>query len=93
MVIKQLTDADDVRKVLQRAREQSQLQLTTMRKAAIERLGDHTNIIVGVNGSVARREVTSGSDVDLFFLTVDGDIDAARRVQSEYRADLGSSWH
>jgi hypothetical protein len=88
MVIKLLTDADDVRNVLQRARKQSEDRLTTMRKAAADRFGNDSKIIVGVNGSVARREVTSGSDVDLFFLTVDGNIDTARRAQSEYRADL-----
>lgn len=88
MVIKRLTDVDDVHNVLQHARKLSEDRLTVMRGAASKRLGDNPHIIVGVNGSVARREVTSGSDVDLFFLSLDGDINTARKVQSEYRADL-----
>jgi hypothetical protein len=88
MVIKRLTDTDEVRMVLKRARTQSDDRLLTMRNAAIKNFGDDPRIVVGVNGSVARREVTKGSDVDLFFLSVNGDIEAASKAQSEYRSDL-----
>ncbi|TLP43330.1 hypothetical protein FDK21_17355 [Cohaesibacter sp. CAU 1516] len=44
-----------------------------MRETAIEVFGTRNDIIIGVNGSVARREYTSGSDVDHFFLSVSKD--------------------
>ena len=40
-----------------------------MRDVASELFGERSDIIIGVNGSVARREYTSGSDVDHFFLS------------------------
>lgn len=58
----------DVAGVLQRAAKLSEQQLGLMRKIAKDVFGENTHIIIGVNGSVARRETTSGSDVDLFFL-------------------------
>lgn len=88
MVIKRLERADEVREILDRARERSERQLSEMRNAAIECIGDNTNIIVGLNGSVARREVTSGSDVDLFFLAVEGNTGEAGEIQAEYREKL-----
>ncbi|MSU90611.1 hypothetical protein GE300_13475 [Rhodobacteraceae bacterium 2CG4] len=51
-------------------------------------LGDHPDLIIGVNGSVARREATTGSDVDLFVLTLSGNIEAARRAQAAHRGRL-----
>lgn len=41
-----------------------------MRNVAAELFGDRQDLIIGVNGSVARREYTSGSDIDHFFLYV-----------------------
>lgn len=40
-----------------------------MREVASELFEGRSDIIIGVNGSVARREYTSGSDVDHFFLS------------------------
>ncbi|MGK8234603.1 hypothetical protein ACLGGT_10575 [Roseovarius sp. MS2] len=88
MTIERVTNSNDVRAVLKRLNEESARQLDVMRGVALKRLVGNTNIIVGLNGSVARREVTSGSDVDLFFLTLDDDVESARRVQDDYRSDL-----
>lgn len=44
-------------------------QIQVMRDVASEIFQDRTDIIIGVNGSVARREYTSGSDIDHFFLS------------------------
>lgn len=74
--------------VLSGARERSEATLNTLRSIASEVLGGDSDLIVGVNGSVARREETAGSDVDLFVLTLSGDIAAARATQVEYRNRL-----
>ncbi|QFT61802.1 hypothetical protein [Roseivivax sp. THAF30] len=86
--IERLTDAGSVRKVLDTARQEADRQLEAMRAAAQEVISDEPGIIVGVNGSVARREVTSGSDVDLFFLATGDDADAIRPVQEAFRERL-----
>lgn len=88
MVIEKITDAEKIREVLRRAWEESEQQLKLMRDQAESMLSYNNDIIIGLNGSVARREVTSGSDVDLFFLSVDGDISKARKAQEEYRSAL-----
>ena len=46
----------------------SEADLANMRAVAQEVIGENQQLIVGVNGSYARREATSGSDVDLFVL-------------------------
>lgn len=46
--------------------------LSKMRVLADELFGGHHDFIIGINGSYARSEVTSGSDVDLFFLSLGG---------------------
>lgn len=86
--IERLTKADAVRQVLERARSEAENQLETMRAVAREIIPQDADVIVGVNGSVARREATSGSDVDLFFLSTGGDAEAARRVQEAFRERL-----
>ncbi|MEP0953187.1 MAG: hypothetical protein ABJG96_14705 [Paracoccaceae bacterium] len=84
----ELTNAD-VSGVLQRANQLSEHQLKTMREIAEEIFGQDTNIIIGVNGSVARRETTSGSDVDLFFLGLDeAELTSLQSKQDIYRARL-----
>lgn len=50
------------------ASRRSEADLDKMRAVAQEVIGDNQQLIVGVNGSYARREATSGSDVDLFVL-------------------------
>ena len=86
--IKRLTTADQVRDVLGRARAEADRQLEAMRAAAKDVIPYDAGVIVGVNGSVARREVTSGSDVDLFFLTTRDDAEAARPIQEAFRDRL-----
>ena len=76
--------------VLSGARERSEATLNTLRSIASEVLGGDSDLIVGVNGSVARREETAGSDVDLFVLTLSGDTEAAKKAQSEYRNRLAA---
>lgn len=86
--IERLAEAGAVRQTFERARSQAEAQLEMMRAAAREIIPERADIIVGVNGSVARREVTSGSDVDLFFLTTGNDLEATSRVQEAFRERL-----
>ena len=88
MKISKISEGGDAAAVLLAARERSEDILKTLRSVAAELPCLTSDIIIGVNGSVARREVTSGSDVDLFFLTLDGDLAAAKSAQEEYRAKL-----
>lgn len=84
-----LTDSADVAAVLDRTRDRSEGVLRALRSAAVDVFGENPDLIVGVNGSVARREATAGSDVDLFVLTLSGDVEAAATVQTAYRKFLG----
>jgi hypothetical protein len=52
------------------ARQRSEGILNKLRSEALTQFKDETGLIVGVNGSYARREATSGSDLDIFYLTV-----------------------
>lgn len=82
------TRRDECRLILERAKQKSEERLNLLRKTAADMMGDK-QILIGVNGSVARREVTSGSDIDLFFLLPDGEI--SEKEASELRgtfADL-----
>lgn len=56
-----------------------------MRQSALERFGDSTDFLIGVNGSYARREATEGSDVDLFFLATGCETSAADEKQAQFR--------
>lgn len=75
--------------ILKACARTSEQQLDQMRGIADEMFGAHPNYLIGVNGSVARRECTSGSDVDLFFL-INGKIKIAdaREAQAAYRERL-----
>lgn len=79
----------DKSQILAVCESESERQLDLMRTIAKEKFEDNPNYLIGVNGSVARRECTSGSDIDLFFL-FNGDIatDDARDAQDLYRARL-----
>lgn len=88
MKILTMNEGADVAAVLDAAREKSEGILQTLRLVATELPSLTADIVIGVNGSVARREATSGSDVDLFFLTLDGDLSSAKSAQAEYRAKL-----
>ncbi len=88
-VIRRLNDAAEVDGVFQRAKDEAERQIQLMRGIAVDVIiGEAPNVIVGVNGSVARREVTSGSDVDLFFLVRNGDVDSAKCIQTVFRKRL-----
>ncbi|WP_339796467.1 nucleotidyltransferase domain-containing protein [uncultured Hyphomonas sp.] len=62
-----------------------------MRHAAKAIMANESAIIVGVNGSYARREATSGSDVDLFFLYTgehkEEAVEYQRRVRERLKDD------
>jgi predicted nucleotidyltransferase len=88
MKIQKLNLGADAAAVLDGARDRSEQILETLRSVAADLLGGNQDLIIGVNGSVARREVTSGSDVDLFVLTRSGDLEAANAAQKEYRERL-----
>lgn len=90
MTIPKLTKRIDVDAVLQSARDQSEKTLQILRSVAVDVLGSDPDLIIGVNGSVARREVTAGSDVDLFVLTLSGDISSAKAAQTKYRERLST---
>lgn len=79
------SDASDV---IEKAIATSEQQLSIMRGIAEEIFGGETPIIIGVNGSLARRECTSGSDVDLFFLGLDDSAEDLAEKQRTYRAEL-----
>lgn len=83
-----ITKNEDAEEILNKARILSEDRLRLMREIAKNFLDGQPNLIAGVNGSVARREMTSGSDVDLFFLTTDGDLGKAESAQIRYRTAL-----
>ena len=74
--------------VLRRARKKSEFGLKTMRNIATEMFQNESSIVIGVNGSYARREVTSRSDVDLFFLYSAGDDKGVQCKQKQFRDQL-----
>lgn len=88
MTIPRLTESDDVAAVLNGARQKSEDTLRILRTVAADLLSEDSDLIIGVNGSVARREMTAGSDVDLFVLTLSGNVEAAKTAQTEYRKRL-----
>jgi hypothetical protein len=74
--------------IFQAAGKRSEDGIARMRAAAAELIGDDERFIVGVNGSYARREVTGGSDVDLFMLYRNDAIKEAQYFQAELREKL-----
>lgn len=74
--------------VLRQARKKSEFGLKTMRNIATEMFQNESSIVIGLNGSYARREVTSGSDVDLFFLYGTGDKKGVKQKQKQFRDRL-----
>ena len=55
-------------KSLERARRNSEAGIKMLRQLAAEVYGKDSGLIIGANGSFARREATTGSDIDLFYL-------------------------
>ena len=78
----------DTRRVLDVCKRRSDRCIENMRESALERFGDSTEFLIGVNGSYARREATEESDVDLFFLTTGSEPSSADESQAEFRGLL-----
>lgn len=76
------------RAIFERCGSSSEEGLDKMRTASHEMFGSDERFIIGVNGSYARREVTGGSDVDLFFLSVDDDATGIKDEQIRFRDRL-----
>lgn len=74
--------------IFEEAGKRSEEGLKRMRDVAAELIGDDDRFIVGVNGSYARREVTGGSDVDLFVLYRHDAMNEAQEVQANLRKKL-----
>lgn len=81
-------DKSDFNQQLMHFHEHSVAKLETMRDAAKAMFADAPGFVIGVNGSLARREYTSGSDVDLFFLVLNGDVAGAKAAQQKFRQKL-----
>ena len=78
----------EVSEILDRANKKSESGLAKLRTAAKEMFGDDQSIIIGVNGSYARREVTSGSDVDVFFLYDINCLEIVRAKQQKFHEEI-----
>tara|TARA_R110000868_G_scaffold26691_28_gene102601 strand:- start:3585 stop:4544 length:960 start_codon:yes stop_codon:yes gene_type:complete len=78
----------DASGIIEKVVETSEQQLTIMRAIAEDTFAHAKPIIIGVNGSVARRECTSGSDVDLFFLGLEESTEHLIELQRTYRTRL-----
>lgn len=61
-------NAPDKNEIFERCQSKSDEVMKNMRDTAAQTFSGRSDIIVGVNGSLARREFTSGSDVDYFIL-------------------------
>jgi predicted nucleotidyltransferase len=65
---------------LLKAKERAKEGISTLRDVLSDEFAARDDIIIGVNGSYARGEVTAGSDVDVFVLGIEGG--------EEYQGDL-----
>jgi hypothetical protein len=88
--IERISDHGRVKQVLDKAKNESERILEILRSVATETVGNNDNIIIGVNGSVARREFTSGSDADFFVLTTDDSVETAKDIQERCHIALES---
>ena len=74
--------------IFKQTKGRSETGLEAMRTIAAGIIGNDDRFVVGVNGSYARREVTSGSDVDLFVLFRKDAISEASEFQNSVREKL-----
>ncbi len=86
-----MTLSSAAQSMFDKAREQSETGLSEMRQLASDAFPGDDSIIIGVNGSYARREVTQGSDVDLFFLFDRSELSDVAEKQSMFRERLKSA--
>lgn len=72
--------------ILDQCKETSNLRISTMRQTARDHFTcyDAKKFLIGINGSYARREATARSDIDLFFITLDGDVCGAKKYQKDF---------
>lgn len=72
---------------IEKARQRSDEGISTLRQLALDVFGRDADLIIGTNGSYARREVTAGSDVDLFYLlSAKGKLEPSKRKGFEEKA-------
>lgn len=76
-------------RIFSNARQVSEEGIKDLRSKATEMLGEHDDILVGLNGSFARREATSSSDIDLFFLYTGKNELVAKDLQSKFLKSSG----
>lgn len=69
--------------IFEKCADAAETQLKRMRDVAAELFEDRQDLIIGVNGSVARREYTSGSDIDYFFLSMNDENSEGADLSSE----------
>ena len=74
--------SEEASNTFEQCRTLSNSGLMRMRNLAAETFENDNKLIIGVNGSYARREVTTGSDVDLFFLYLGDDPDIHEKQQT-----------
>ena len=79
------------RAAFHRTKQRSEDGLARMREIVASLMGTDDRFVIGVNGSYARREVTSGSDVDLFVLFRKDALAEAGRLQEAVRAELAKA--
>ena len=63
--------SEGAERTIRKCKQNSERGINRMRELADDLFGENNDeFIIGINGSFARSEVTSGSDVDLFFLSL-----------------------
>ena len=80
--------SEEATATFERCTASSEEGLEKIRAAATEMFGGDDRFVIGVNGSYARREVTAGSDVDIFILTLDDDPTKLKAGQVRFREYL-----
>ncbi len=84
-------NAADNNKVFETCQSKAERKIEKMRAVAAQVFSERSDIVVGVNGSLARREFTSGSDVDYFILKIDGSKADDAADQNAFRDALGAA--
>lgn len=79
------------RAAFDQTKQRSEDGLARMREIVASLVETDERFVVGVNGSYARREVTSGSDVDLFVLFRKDALVEAGRLQEAVRLELSKA--
>lgn len=77
-------------RIFSKCSEYSESSLAAMRSKASDIFDNNDSILVGINGSYARREATLGSDADLFFLYTGDNESQAQDLQIRFHDELES---